>query len=194
MAAQSAVILDALLRTLVLLAALAAAAVFLTHWAVRAGHLPPFNGWATFVRRWSDPLLKPIEQRLVRAGRNPQEAPGWLLGLVIVAGILLLSLTAWLVSFVYTLAALRHAGPRGALLFLVDMVFKVLLVALIVRVIASWFGAGRYNKFTRWTYRLTDWLVEPIRRRLPAFGMLDLSPLIAYVVLILLRSLVVALL
>jgi uncharacterized protein YggT (Ycf19 family) len=41
---------------------------------------------------------------------------------------------------------------------------------------------------------LTDWLVEPIRRRLPPFGPLDLSPLVAYFALVLLRALVFSLL
>ena len=56
-------------------------------------------------------------------------------------------------------------------------------------VFSSWFGAGRYNKWIRWSYQLTDWLVEPLRRALPPFGMFDLSPLAAYFVLWMLRRL-----
>jgi uncharacterized protein YggT (Ycf19 family) len=37
-------------------------------------------------------------------------------------------------------------------------------------------------------YALTDWLVEPIRRVLPQMGMFDWSPLVAWLVLLVLRS------
>jgi YggT family protein len=39
---------------------------------------------------------------------------------------------------------------------------------------------------------LTDWLIRPIRRILPPFGMLDFSPLVAWLVLTLLRGFVLS--
>jgi len=56
-------------------------------------------------------------------------------------------------------------------------------------VFSSWFGLTRYTRGISLTYRLTDWLVEPIRRMMPPMGMFDFSPLVAYLVLIVLRSL-----
>jgi len=82
--AQFAALFDLVLRSLILAAALAAGLVALTHWAVRSRHLEPFGGWARMVRRLSDPLLLPIERRLVRLGRSPQEAPFWLFGVVLI--------------------------------------------------------------------------------------------------------------
>jgi uncharacterized protein YggT (Ycf19 family) len=41
---------------------------------------------------------------------------------------------------------------------------------------------------------LTNWLVEPIRRMLPPFGMLDFSPLVALLVLWLARTLLLSVL
>jgi YggT family protein len=35
---------------------------------------------------------------------------------------------------------------------------------------------------------LTDWIIEPIRRVLPPFGMIDFSPLVAWLVLSIVRS------
>ena len=51
--------------------------VALTHWLVREQKIPPFGAWARFVRKWSDPMLRPIERKLVGAGGNPQHA-SWL--------------------------------------------------------------------------------------------------------------------
>ena len=39
-------------------------------------------------------------------------------------------------------------------------------------------------------FALTDWLILPIARRLPPMGTLDLSPFVAYLVLLLLRAFV----
>ena len=41
---------------------------------------------------------------------------------------------------------------------------------------------------------LTDWIVEPIRRILPPLGMIDFSPMVAWLVLSLLRNFVLSLL
>jgi len=58
-----------------------------------------------------------------------------------------------------------------------------LIIALIVRVIGSWFGKGRFNRWMRPAYRLTDWIVEPLRRFVPPIGMIDITPLVAWLLL-----------
>lgn len=191
--AQFAALFDLVLRSLTLAAAALAGLVAVTHWAVRARHLEPFGPWPTLVRRLSDPLLHPLERRLARFGRNPQEAPWWLFGLVVVGGILLLSTSRWLMGFAFTLAAMRDAPPAAWARFGVGLVFDILILALVIRVIGSWFGLSPYRGIGRPAWQLTNWLVEPIRRRLPAFGPLDLSPLIAYFALVLLRGLLLSL-
>ncbi|MES2305443.1 MAG: YggT family protein [Gemmatimonadota bacterium] len=166
------------------------AVVALTHWAVRSGKLQPFSGWPRFVRGWSDPLLKPVEKRLVRAGGNPQSAPLWLVGLTVLGGLALISLVRWLIGFIFGLLALA-SNPAGLLLpTIVHYTFSLLIGALMVRVIGSWFGLGPHNRFMRIFYILTDWLVEPLQRVLPNVGMFDISPLVAYLVLSLARTLV----
>jgi len=185
--AELAVFLDAFLRFLALGALLLGILVAATHWAVREGRLEAFGSWPRFVRRWSDPILEPLERGLARRGRNPQEAPLWLLGIVVVVGIVLLSVTRWIVAFFYRAAALRHAGTLGVVVFVLELGFNLMILSLLVRVIGSWLGAGRYNPLTRWTYVLTDWLVIPIQRRLPPFGPFDVSPIVAYIVLLVLR-------
>ncbi len=183
-----ALYLDNFLRGLTLAALGAASLVALTHWAVHAGHLAAFGGWARTVRRLSDPALRPLERRLVRAGRNPQDAPYWLLGLAVFGGILVVSLSRWLVGFAYTVAALPRQGPGVIAVFVLDLATNVLLLALIIRVLTSWLGAGRFLRVAMWAHRLTDWLVLPIRKRLPAIGPFDWSPFVAYIVLLLARA------
>jgi len=170
-------------RTVVVVALGYAAIVALTHWAVRKKRLNPFGAWPRLVRRLGDPVLTPLERRVVRAGGSPQDAPLWLLGIVVVGGLLLISLTRWVIDLAYSLAALSHAGPRTWLIQVVSGVFWGLRLALIVRVIASWLGASPYAKWMRPVVALTDWILEPLRRVLPPFGPLDLSPLAAWLLL-----------
>lgn len=171
-----------------------AAVVAATHWAVRRGHLKPFGGWSTGIRRLSDPALRPIEARLVRWGRNPQEATLWLLGGALGVGLLLVTLTRWIIAFVARISVAARSGPMVRVALVVSWTFDLLILALIVRVIGSWFGLGPYSRVGRVAWRLTEWLLGPIRRILPPTGMLDLSPIVAWFVLIVARSLVLSVL
>ncbi|MEP6590295.1 MAG: YggT family protein [Gemmatimonadota bacterium] len=182
--------IDLGVRLLVAGAFVLAVVVALTHWAVRREKLQPFGFWPRFVRGWSDPLLRPIEQRLVRAGGNPQSAPAWLLGIAVLGGLVLVSLVRWLLGFILGMVALA-ANPGGLLApTLVAYTFSLLIAALIIRVIGSWFGIGPHNKFMRICYVLTDWLVEPLQRVLPTMGPFDFSPIVAYFILSFAKTLV----
>lgn len=185
--------IDLILRGIVLAAFVTAAVIALTHWLVREGRIAPFNPLVTAIRRLSDPVLRPLERTVVRQGRNPQEGPFWLLAIVIVAGIVLISIGRWLTGLILAMGALTHSGPAGWVRFLVELVSYLLIVAIVVRVIGTWIGVGRYTRWMRPIYLATDWLLEPIRRRLPAFGMIDLSPLIAFILILLARAIVFSL-
>jgi YggT family protein len=184
--------LDLVARTLVVVGLVYASAVALTHWAVRSRRITPFGAWPRFMRRASDPVLLPLERRIVRAGGSPQDAPLWLLGIVVAGGLLGLTLVHWLSGFVGTLSYLSASGPRAWARFLVSTLFSVLMIALFVRVIASWFGVSPYRPWMRLAMALTDWLIQPIRRILPPVGMLDFSPLVAWLVLSLVRGFVLS--
>ena len=126
----------------------------------------------------------------MRAGANPVDAPLWLIGAVAVAGLLALGLVRWIAGTGMLLRAMRGAGPGAWVMLVLNASISLLMMAILIRVIASWMGAGRYNALMRPVYLVTDWLVEPIAKRLPPMGRIDLSPLIAYVLLLLLRSLI----
>lgn len=191
--AEFATLLDSILRPLVLAAAVLAGVVAATHWAVRERKIDPFGAWARMVRRLSDPLVQPLERRLLRFGRSPREAPLWLLGLVVLGGILLISVTRWIEAWLLAIAGLQGAGPRAWVRFGLDLVFNLLMLAVLVRVVSSWLGVSPFSRWMRPAFLLTNWLVEPLRRRLPPFGVLDLSPLVAYLILVLARELVLSL-
>lgn len=188
------VLIAQLVRGVTIAALLLSSVIALTFWLVRAGHLGAFSAWARAVRRVANPILRPIELRLVRAGRNPQDAPLWLFGFSVLGGLLLISLTDWLIVAAIRARYAAAAGTGGVAAFVVTLVFGVLILAIILRVIGSWFGIGPYRPWFRPVYILTDWLIEPIRRVLPPMGMIDFSPLVAWLLLVVMRSFLLGLL
>jgi YggT family protein len=187
-------VLYSVVRGIVILALVYASLVALTHWAVRSRRLNPFGAWSRFMRRLSDPVLKPLERRIIAAGGNPQNAPLWLFGIVIGAGLVLMSLTAWLIDAAVRLSWVAQSGPRMWIETLVSFAFTILMAAILIRVIGSWLGVGPYRKWMRPFYVLTDWLIAPIRRILPPIGMFDFSPMVAWLVLYVVRGFVLGLL
>jgi YggT family protein len=179
-------------RGLVGVAFLVSVLVALTHWAVREGKLEPFGGWPTFVRKWSDPPLRKIEDRLNRAGGNPQHAPFWLMGVAVVGGLVLIELLGFIFGFILRMGFAAQSGASSLAWILTDLAFQVMIFAILVRVFSSWFGGTRHTKWIRWSYQLTDWLVNPISRVLPPIGMIDLSPFVAWFLLSLLRGVVLS--
>jgi YggT family protein len=186
--------IDLAVRTIVVLALVYAVVVALTHWAIQTRRMNPFGAWPRLVRRLSDPVLLALERRILAAGGSPKDAPLWLVGIVIGGGLLLVSLTGWLIGTASAMVAVAEGGPRAWLRMLVSAAFTVLMAAILIRVIGSWLGIGPYRKWMRPFYVLTNWLIDPIRRVLPPFGMFDFSPMVAWLVLYVLRGFVMGML
>lgn len=76
-------------------------------------------------------------------------------------------------------------------LWLIDNLISLLMIAIFVAVVMSWLVAfdviNLRNRFVRMVYDVVNAIMEPflrpIRRILPAFGGLDLSPLILLILL-----------
>jgi YggT family protein len=77
---------------------------------------------------------------------------------------------------------------------LVNTLLTVYGYLLLVRVALSWFRVNYYNPWVRLLLRLTDPFLEPFRAIVPSMGGIDFSPIVAFLVLNLLRSVLVRLL
>ena len=82
----------------------------------------------------------------------------------------------------------------GPLITFVSILFEILNIAILARVLLSWINLPRHHPIVEFLYSVTEPILAPIRRVIPAVGMLDLSPIVAIVLLELLRNLVVTLL
>jgi YggT family protein len=73
----------------------------------------------------------------------------------------------------------------------VTILSTVLYIALLIRVFSSWFNVGPTSPFfpiLNIVYQVTEPILAPIRRVLPRLGMLDLSPMVALLLLTFIRS------
>ena len=79
--------------------------------------------------------------------------------------------------------------------FLVTVIAQVLILVLIARVILSWLPRiGILTPVAMLLDGITEPILSPIRRRLPFIGGLDLSPLVALLLISAVEALVLALL
>jgi YggT family protein len=185
----------AVLRVAFFVAAVVLLVVFLTDWLVRTRRINPFNPVARFFRRSVDPLIAPVERRVLRAGGVPTSAPWWALAAVVVAGIVILALLDWLIGWLAGAALAASAGAVGIVRLLVATVIGVMQIALLVRVVASWMRLSEWSRWIRWAVVITEPILRPLRALLPPLGgVVDLSPLIAWFLLRLLEAGILALL
>ena len=177
-----------ILRTALLSIAVVFGAICLLDWAVRTRKISPFNAVARFCRSTVDPIISPIERRIVRAGGTPASAPLWALAGVVIGGILLLTLLDVLRLEVVQSFTAAEAGSAGVFHLLVGWTFTILKTAIVVRVISSWLPISPHSPWVRWSYLLSEPVLAPFRRIIPNFGGLDISPIVAYILLNILES------
>lgn len=158
-------------------------------WAVMTRRINPFSKIGQMIRRVSDPVLEPVEYWLRRRGGNPRNAGWWILGGSVVGGIVVITLSEWIVVQAARISMAGQAGPRGVLWLVIDSAGKLLMFALFARVVGSWFGVGRFNRWMRPAYVLTDWIVEPLRKIVPPVGRIDITPLVAWFLIMILTNL-----
>jgi YggT family protein len=142
-----------------------------------------YNPICQFLYKLTNPVLMPL-RKVIPAWRNLD-----------IAGILLAwLLTAMKLALLYTLAG-QGLGIFGlgvmALADLIDFVLMLYLGVIMVYVLISFISVERSNPIVPLVHQLIEPLLRPIRRRLPAFGGIDFSPMLVWLAILLARVLIV---
>ena len=74
---------------------------------------------------------------------------------------------------------------------IVDVVLSIFYWLILIRALISWVSPDPYNTIVQFLYRATEPILTPIRRVLPPMGV-DLSPIIAFLIIIFLKGFLVA--
>lgn len=75
----------------------------------------------------------------------------------------------------------------GFLRTFVDLLFQILILAIIARALLSWFPVRPGNPFYALAvilHQITEPILAPLRRIIPMIGMIDISPMVAMFLLI----------
>ncbi len=143
-----------------------------------------YNPFAQFIMRATNPLVLPGRRVLPAVGRLDTAT---LLAILLLEA-LAVALLWWLYGKPWLLDAPRlmaYASLRTIVAFL-----NLFFFAIIIRVILSWVSPGVHSPVTAIIWAVTEPVMAPVRRLVPALGGLDLSPLFLLIGLQALRMLV----
>jgi YggT family protein len=158
--------------------ALALVVRMLLRWA----QVNPFGWFAMNLRRWTEPVLRPLrmgfDNRFVRFDLLP-----------LVAAVLLLMFAFFAASilsgFAFVFADMGRPIPvtLGRVgLWIVALAIGVYLGILFCRFLLPYFGMGYSSRSSRFLFQATEPLLKPFRRVLP-MGPVDFSPMLLILVL-----------
>ena len=71
---------------------------------------------------------------------------------------------------------------------MLQAILQLYSLILLLRVLVSWLRLDPYHPAVRLLYSLTEPLLEPIRSVLPPTGMVDFSPMVAFILLVALQQ------
>ena len=185
----------AVLRPAFFFAALLIAVVAGVDWAVRTRRINPFSRVARFFRATVDPLIAPVERRIVSAGGLPSNAPWYALAGVVLAGIIIITVLGFIQGQLARAAFSVGMGSAGLIRLLVGWMFGFLQIALLVHVVSSWTRISPYSPWVRWAHAVAEPMLRPLRQVIPPIGgSIDITPILAYFLLSLLQRFVMSVL
>ena len=143
----------------------------------------------------SDPLVNPVRRSLTQFGFGPNITPLVVILIAILLGWFVMQLAD---SILFTLAgvivgvqSVRVVAVVGFLLYGFLDIYMLLIV---IRIIFSWGNVSYTNRVMRFLVNTTDPILAPMRRIVPPLGVFDISPLVALLLLWLLKTAVAAVL
>lgn len=80
----------------------------------------------------------------------------------------------------------------GYFVRIVVILCDVMAIAIVIRSLLSWFPVNRDNFLVGFLETITDPILVPLRRIIPRLDMIDLSPMVAIILLIVISSLLSA--
>jgi YggT family protein len=149
----------------------------------------PFGWTSQTIRRLTDPLITPMRRVLARAGVDFKYAPLVTILITIVLGWFALQLVTGIAN---TIAGILFGLQRQALVPLVGYVLYGLLsfysLLIFIRILLSWVTISRARGLQRFLVNATEPVLGPLRRRVPLVGSFDISPLVAFLLILILQT------
>lgn len=154
--------------------------------------LNPFGWTSRTIRRLTDGLVVPVRGGLRNFGIDPKFAPLVAILLVILIGFFVLQLVGTLFT---TIAGVLDSAQRGAIVavlgFILYGLISIYILLIIIRIVFSWGMVSYTNRVMRVLVDATEPLLGPLRRMIPPLGWIDISPIVAFLILWLFQAAIV---
>lgn len=167
-------------------AIVAVIALMLVRFLLNYADLNPFSRPVIFVRRLTDPFVNPVRRALMGFGIKPNGAPLFVVLLTILVGYFALMLAAELLGTAYGVVLALAVGAAGAVAligYLLHGLLGLYSLLIMIRIIFSWGQVSRANRVMRFLSNATDPILLPLRRMVPTLGMIDISPIVAFLLI-----------
>jgi YggT family protein len=149
-----------------------------------AADLNPFSWTSRTIRRLTDALVLPARRFLLGFGVDPKFAALIVILLTILLGWFFLWITEELAQTIAgVLLSVQAARPIAVIGFLMYGALSIYLVLIYVRIIFSWGMISKSNRLMRFLVNVTEPLLGPLRRMIPPLGMMDISPIFAFILI-----------
>jgi YggT family protein len=146
--------------------------------------LNPFAWTSRTIRRSTDGFVMPVRGGLRRVGVEPKFAPLVIILLVIILGYFIGQLAGIIADTILgVLSSVRRGAVISAVGFILYGLLSIYLLLIIARVVFSWGQLSYQNRVMRFLINATEPLLGPLRRMLPPLGWIDISPLVAGIII-----------
>lgn len=161
---------------------------------VDAMDLNPFGATHRTVRRLTDSFVIPLRGLLREFHADPKYAPILVIVIVILTGLLVLNLIGTVSRMLLGVEwALRIGSPAAVLGFILHGLISIYILMIFVRIVLTMAMVSYTNRTMRFLFHATEPLLGPLRHKIPPvklspMRMLDISPIVAFVLLWLLQA------
>ena len=146
--------------------------------------LNPFGWTSRTVRRLSDGFIVPVRGGLRGFGVDPKFAPLVVILIAILLGYFVLQLVGTVGATVAGVIVSARSGAVFRIIgFIISGLISIYILFIVIRIIFSWGMLSYTNRVMRFLIDVTEPLLGPLRRRIPPLGWLDISPLVAILIL-----------
>lgn len=175
-------------------AALAAIGLVLLRALFNATNANPFTWHVITVKRLTDPVILPVRRALVAMRLDPIAAPLIAILIFILVGFFVVQVAGSLLNTIagvmLALRSGREGSPVAILGYLLYGLLGIYSMVIFARIVGAWFSVGYGNRLMRFLISSTEPLLAPLRRMIPAVGMFDISPMVAFLIVWLLQGVV----
>jgi len=146
--------------------------------------LNPFAWMSRTVRRLSDGVVIPVRGGLRGFGVDPKFAPLVVILIVILMGYFVLQLVGTVAAMVVGIIVSARSGAVFRIIgYIISGLLSIYILFIIIRIVFSWGRLSSTNRVMRFLVDVTEPLLGPLRRTIPPLGWLDISPLVAILIL-----------